>query len=148
MKNALISVNDAVFQNVCDSILISQNKEYAVCSRTGSQFAKQKTRKGTPDSFILLENGQYLFVKFSTNVSAGVNKLKDDVNKCLDEEKTGIGLTNINQIILCVNFNLKLEEVDELKSLVKTSGVELKIHTLESLALDIQFHYRDIANEY
>ena len=54
IENALLSINQAAFQELCDSFLLLRNNNYSSFSRTGSQDGKQKTIKGTPDTFLLL----------------------------------------------------------------------------------------------
>lgn len=56
IENALASINETVFQELCDSFLILKNENYRAFSRVGSQSGKQKTIKGTPDTFLLLPN--------------------------------------------------------------------------------------------
>ena len=53
IENALASINETVFQELCDSFLILKNENYRAFSRVGSQSGKQKTIKGTPDTFLL-----------------------------------------------------------------------------------------------
>ena len=43
IENALIEINETVFQELCDSYLVLRNPNYAAFSRTGSQSGKQKT---------------------------------------------------------------------------------------------------------
>src|ERR1700733_1803670 len=114
IESALISINGSVFQELCDNFLALRNKNYAAFSRTGSKSGKQKTVKGTPDAFLLLPNGKFIFVEYSTNITAHVSKLKSDLRKCLDEQKTKIPINQIAEIVLCLNFNLKAEEVKTL----------------------------------
>lgn len=51
IENALSAINETVFQELCDSFLVLKNNNYRAFSRTGSQSSKQKTIKGTPDTF-------------------------------------------------------------------------------------------------
>ena len=100
IENALASINETVFQELCDSFLILKNENYRAFSRVGSQSGKQKTIKGTPDTFLLLPNGKYVFVEYSTNITKGVSKLREDIEKCLDTTKTKIPINQIVEIIL------------------------------------------------
>ena len=95
IENALASINETVFQELCDSFLILKNDNYRTFSRVGSQSGKQKTTKGTPDTFYLLPNGKYVFVEYSTNITKGVSKLQEDIEKCLDTTKTKIPINQI-----------------------------------------------------
>ena len=148
IENALSSINGTVFQELCDSFLAIRNNNYSALSRIGSQSGKQKTTIGTPDTFLLLPNGKYIFVEHSTNISARVHKLLDDINKCLDSNKTGIPISQIAEIILCVNFNLKADEIKTLRDLLKNTRIVLTIYTLDSLALELFLHHRDLVHQY
>ncbi|QCX38990.1 ATP-binding protein [Aureibaculum algae] len=148
IENALSAINGAVFQELCDSFLLLRNNNYSAFSRTGSQKGNQKTIKGTPDSFLLLPNGKYIFVEYSTNKTQGINKLQDDIDKCLDNKKTGIDIAIISEIIICVNFHLKVFEIETLRSLLENTSIRLTIYTLDSLALELSLQHRDLAKRY
>jgi len=148
IQNAVASLSGAEFQELCDSLLVLRNKNYRAFSRSGSQSGKQKTIIGTPDSFLLLPNGKYIFVEYSTNVSEGVKKLKDDVSKCLDTEKTKIDTRYINEIIVCVNFKLKTGDIEELQSLVRNHYITLTVYMLDSISIDLHLQHRDLVHLY
>jgi hypothetical protein len=148
IENRLMEINETVFQELCDSYLILRNSNYASFARTGSQTGKQKTTKGTPDSFFLLPDGKYIFVEYSTNISAGVKKLKEDIEKCLEQEKTGIAIESIKEIVLCMNFNLKSDNVNQLNSLIEVKDITLTLITLDLLALELHLQHRDLVHQY
>lgn len=148
IENKLSNINEAVFQELCDNFLMLSNPNYRAFSRAGSQSGKQKTIKGTPDTFILLPNGNFLFVEYSTNLTQGSKKLKEDIDKCLNSEKTGIPVNRIAEIIICVNFRLTTLEIGELNEIVADTRINLTIHTLDSLALEIQLGYRNLGSLY
>ncbi len=148
IEKALSSINQAAFQELCDNFLALRNSNYSAFSRTGSQSGKQKTVKATPDTFLLLPNGKYIFVEYSTNITAGLRKLKDDLTKCIDKSKTGISLNQISEIILCVNFNLKPAGIQTLLDLLENTRIRLTVYTLDSLALELHLHHRDLTHEY
>jgi len=146
IQNALIEINDTLFQELCDSFLVLRHPNYAAFSRTGSQSGKQKTTVGTPDSFFLLLNGRYIFVEHTTISSNRVSKLKDDITKCLDVDKTRIAIRDITEIVLCTNFNLKTNEAQELKDLLDSTGIPLTVYTLDSLSLDLFLNHRNLVH--
>jgi len=148
IENALSSINETVFQELCDSFLILKNDNYRTFSRVGSQSGKQKTTKGTPDTFYLLPNGQYVFVEYSTNITKGVSKLQEDIEKCLDTTKTKIPINQIAEIILCINFNLSTEEIQSLKNLLDKTRLTLTIYTLDCLSLELHSQHRDLVHKY
>ena len=145
IENALKSINEAVFQELCDSFLIRKNENYRAFSRTGSQSGKQKTTKGTPDTFLLLPNGKYIFVEYSTNITKGVSKLQEDIEKCLDVTKTKIPTNRIAEIIICINFNLNTEEILYLQNLLPK---KITFYTLDSLAQELHWQHRDLVHRY
>lgn len=148
IENSIASLSGAEFQELCDSLLVLKNKNYRAFSRSGSQSGKQKTIIGTPDSFLLLPNGKYIFVEYSTNVTKGLGKLKEDVSKCLDAEKTKIDTRYINEIIVCVNFKLKPADIEELQSLVRNHYITLTVYTLDLISIDLHLQHRDLAHRY
>lgn len=148
IENALSSINQAAFQELCDSFLALRNSNYSAFSRTGSQSGKQKTVKGTPDTFLLLPNGKYIFVEYSTNITAGIKKLEDDIKKCIDTSKTGIPINQIAEIILCVNFNITTAEIQTLRNLLAKTRIRLTVYTLDSLSIELHLNHRDLTHEY
>lgn len=148
VENALIDVNDVVFQELCDSFLVLRNKNYSAFSRTGSQSGKQKSTKGTPDSFKLLPNGKYIFIEHTTVSSSQKSKLLDDIEKCLDEEKTKISTEDIAEIILCTNFNLGTEDINELRSKLDGKYINLELYTLDRLSIELFHQHPNLCHQY
>jgi hypothetical protein len=148
IENNLLSINDAVFQELCDCFLSLRNDNYKAFSRIGSQIGKQKTIKGTPDTFLLLPNGKYIFVEYSTNSSKGFSKLKEDIEKCFDVKRTNISLESIDEIIICINFKLNTNELNELSNLLSETEISLDLYTLDRLALELNLHHRNLVSEY
>ena len=148
IENALSAINDTLFQELCDSFLILRNKNYRTFSRIGSQTGKQKTTKGTPDTLLLLPNGKYVFLEYTTNITKGISKVKEDIIKCLDTVKTGIPVEKIEEIIICVNFKLDTSEIEDVNNLLSKTGIRLDIYTLDRMALELHLHHRNLAHEY
>jgi len=148
IEKELSSINETIFQELCDSFLAIRNPNYSAFSRTGSQSGKQKTIKGTPDTFLLLPNGKYIFIEYSTNITAGLSKLEDDIKKCIDSTKTGILINQIEEIIICINFNLKSAEIQILANLLSITHIVLTVYTLDSLAIELHLQHRDLTHQY
>ena len=148
IENQLITINETIFQELCDSFLLIRNENYKTFSRVGSMSGKQKTTKGTPDSFSLLPNGKYVFIEYSTNISKRLSKLKEDVSKCIDTKKTGVSTKDIAEIIICINFNLNVEEIQELISIISKTRIVLTVYMLDNLAIELHLHHRNLVHEY
>ncbi|WP_323028449.1 hypothetical protein [Gelidibacter japonicus] len=152
IKERLKNLNDTEFQELCDCYLSLRNIGYKAYSRTGAHEIKQKTTRGTPDSFIQMPNGLYLFVESTTTEHKGkrlLNKLKGDVSDCLDVSKTKIPVNKIQEIILCYNSNLKAVEIEEVNQRALEVMGTLPMHcSLDRLATEIFFHHKNLAHDY
>ena len=65
VENAIRVMNQAAFQELGDLFMISRDKNYNAFICTGSLYGKQKTTKGTPDTFIHTHDGKYIMVEYS-----------------------------------------------------------------------------------
>jgi len=148
VENALSEINDVVFQELCDSFLVLRNNNYRAFSRIGSQSGKQKSTKGTPDSFKLLPNGKYIFIEHTTVSRSQKGKLLDDIKKCLDEKRTKILVEGIAEIILCTNFNLDIEEINELKGILDGKHISLELYTLDRLSIELFHQHPNLCHQY
>lgn len=102
VENAIMAMNQAAFQELGDLFMISKDSDYStfVCIR--SQFGKQKTTKGTPDTFILTHEGECIMVEYSTDSTKKEKKLIEDFDKCL--RKAEIEKLKLKYIILFANY--------------------------------------------
>lgn len=152
IEEALIRVNDAVFQNVCDAILYYTEPDYPNLNRSGSTMGKQKVKKGRPDTYFMLDNGKYVLVEYTTqsrqNKSAFLKKAKTDIKDCMDEAITGIPLTKIEKIIYCANSSLLPKEHLELVSLCSEKGIPLQLKLIDTLSMAMLSVAAPVAKEF
>jgi len=99
IEQKLLAIDGASFQNLCDNYLSLREDEYSSLNRSGSQFGKQKTAVGTPDTFLRLSENKLAYVEFTTQATSIVSKIIDDINKCLDESKTGVNPKLIHKLL-------------------------------------------------
>ncbi|MFT4662351.1 MAG: hypothetical protein ACI8XB_002641 [Patiriisocius sp.] len=149
IENRLKSINETVFQELCDSYLKIKSENYLAFSRTGSQTGKQKTTRGTPDSFFLLSNANYIFIETTTNIT-DKKKLEKDIRGCFDFKKTKIPINKIEEIILCFNWDIDQKEILLLNAIVKRLNNKAKVRylMLQELAIELHLNHRDLANQY
>ncbi|MEQ6120823.1 AAA family ATPase [Reichenbachiella sp. MALMAid0571] len=150
ISDRLLQVNGDIFQELCDMFLILRNQNYKAYSRRGSVPNKQKTRKGTPDSFLLLANGDYLFMEATTFDKGLFEKLLGDIHKCFDENKTGIKKSKIREVVLCFNSDLSTKETEQLLKAINCYNdyTSVSIYGLSRLSSEIYLHHRNLASEY
>ncbi|HZX75467.1 MAG TPA: ATP-binding protein, partial [Cyclobacteriaceae bacterium] len=149
IEERLKALNQATFQELCDSYLILKKPQFKVISRTGSQGGKEKTTKGVPDSFVLLSDNTYIFIEYTTQQTELFKKLKSDISNCTDETKTQIPVSKILEIILCFNSKLKVSDAEDLTKFANSLGIKvLKLITIDELALQLHLHHRNLAKDY
>ena len=146
IQNALKELDGAIFQKLSDSYLL--RKGYNQINPIGSVIGKNKTKTGTPDTLIPIENGKYIFVEYTTLEKGVFAKFSDDIQKCLDESKTGISIDKIQEIVLCFNTELGTKEIEDLRLLCEKSGVNLNQFGNGSISYDLLEKYPSIAKDY
>ena len=142
IENAINAMNQAAFQELGDLFMISRDKDYNAFICTGSQYGKQKTIKGTPDTFILTHDGKYLMVEYSTNETKREKKLIEDFEKCLTEN--GIEKSKLKCIILCTNYKLSKEEVIAIKKYAEEAYTFCQIYDGSRLARELYVNHKDL----
>lgn len=149
IEKALQEINPTIFQELCDSFLLLRNENYKAFSRIGSQTGKQKTTRGTPDSFFLLPNGNYIFVEVTTDISTK-DKLANDIKACFNAEKSKIPTNKIEEIILCFNWNIDITEIEKLNKLANSFKYDVSVSywPLDSLSIELNRNHRDLVKEY
>lgn len=148
IEQKLLAIDGAAFQNLCDNYLSLREEEYSSLNRSGSQLGKQKTIVGTPDTFLRLSDNKLAYVEFTTQATSIVSKISDDIDKCLDESKTGVNRKLIHKIIICLNSRLSVEEETKIQEYVKGKKISLELIGIDTLALEIMSKYLLLAREY
>lgn len=79
IKQKILQLDQGSFQNLCDQILHSLG--YSNLVSLGSHSGTQKTTKGTPDTYCIIEDSKYVFVEYTTQQNDLRNKITDDIKK-------------------------------------------------------------------
>ncbi|KGO93186.1 nSTAND3 domain-containing NTPase [Flavobacterium subsaxonicum] len=151
IENALKGINQASFQILVNHLLHLQGNKFI--GAPGAVVGKEKTSKGTPDSFFVNED-RYVFVECTTQERLGESKsffekLAKDIDHCYKEEVTTIKKEQIEKVILACNEKISVEEYDRLNTKVKSynSDTKFEILTIQNLPLLI-FDIPKLADEY
>lgn len=147
IEQQLIGIDSAAFQNLCDVYLALREQERSSINRTGSMLGKQKTVKGTPDTFFRLADGSLRYVEYTTTDAGLVAKIKEDIDKCLDQSKTGVPPSEVSKIIICFNSRLNVAEETELTKYVATKNINIELIGLDWLAVEIYSKYLILAKD-
>lgn len=146
IQSELKQINSAKFQELCDSYLYK--KGYSDIEPFGSMVGKEKTVKGTPDSYIRLPNGNYIFIEYTTNESNLFSKLEKDLDGCFDEKKTGIHPSRIEKIIVCHNLKLSPHEEEQLAEKCAVHRCSFEQIGIGRLSLALSQDYPGIAKDF
>ena len=125
-----------IFQRICNYYLF---RKYDISpTESGGAKGKDKTKPGTPDSFMVLQNGNFIFVEHSTGEKGLYSKFKEDLEeKCFNEEKTEVPISKIEKVILCYNTKLSPSDTSKLVEICKNRKVEIIFLDLNKLSNEI-----------
>ncbi|MEG4023917.1 nSTAND3 domain-containing NTPase [Microcoleus sp. S13C4] len=146
IQTKLTELDGGAFQKLADAYL--HKKGYEQINSLGSVIGADKVRKGTPDTLMPLPNGKYVFAEYTTQQSGIYEKLKKDLDKCFDEEKTGIAVEKIDEVVICYTSTLKTSELDLLREQCQKLGVNLNIFGIDTLSYDLYQKYPGIARDF
>ena len=146
IEKAISSMNSTNFHRLCSAYL-NAKFDYSI-SRENTAKNKSEPAKGTPDTFILLPNGNYVFVEITTQQNNVGNKFIDDLDKCFDATKTGVPLSKIEKVILCYSQKLSNPEIESLNTKCQEHNKDLEIVTLDSLKYDLYNNYKSLVKDF
>lgn len=145
-QNALRELDGGSFQKLADAYL--HKKGYDRINPLGSVIGADKTRIGTPDTFISLPNGKFVFAEYTTRQSGICEKFREDLGKCFDETKTGVPIDMIEEVVLCHTSNLSPKEELALANMCRKRRVNLNIFGIGRISYDLNLYYPGLAKEH
>lgn len=147
IKQRILQLDQGSFQNLCDQILSKEG--YLNIVGYGSCAGTQKTTKGTPDTYFIMEDGRFVFVEYTVQLQNLSTKIIDDINKCLNVNETKISCDKISEIIYChTSSNIKPSLYDEIDQLCKPNNISYSIWGIDRIAENLYTKNRGLAKEY
>ena len=147
VKRRIIELSPAEFQEFCDVFL--SKKIHGKLHGYGMKAGTGKTTIGNPDSYFRKEDGKYIFVAYTMQETSIYSKLKEDIEKCLDQSETGIYVNDIDKIICChTSSNLKPGDDKKLHDFCEANGVELIIYGVDEISNQVLSNYPSLAKDY
>lgn len=147
IQKTLMELDGGSFQKLADSYLL--RKGCSQINPIGSVTGSNKVRKGTPDTLIPTPDGKYVFGEHTTIAADQVySKFCKDIAKCLDESKTGVPVSKIEEIVLCFTSELSPENIDNLRVLCEKEEVNLNLFGIGAISYDILEKFPNIAKDY
>lgn len=151
IEKYLLGVDQATFQKMMNHLLHLEGHKFL--GSPGSVIGKNKTSKGSPDSFF--EDGdKYIFCEFTTQEKLSAResfftKLQKDIDHCFDVLKSGIPKDKISKVILAFTEEVSAKEYDALKTKVKNhhSNATLIIYSIQEIPFRLVY-YPGLADKY
>lgn len=133
------------FQKLFDAYLYKKYK-FKNIQTLGVQTGTNKTTKGTPDSYVLTEEGNYILINYGTVQSQSADKIKADILSCFEQSKLSLNKDQIQKIICghC-STNIHIEQFDDIIDSIK--GVEVELIGIDTLSHDLALLYPHIAKD-
>lgn len=148
IKSKILQLDGGSFQVLCDEFLYRKG-EYKNILCLGSNSGTLKTTVGNPDTYVRTAEGKYIFFIYTTQKGSIYSKIKDDIEKCFDTEKTGVKIADIKKIICChTSSNLTAGKDKELHKLCKGKNIILELYSLDTLASEIYSNYPILAFDF
>lgn len=135
IEQRILQMDGGEFQKLCDAYLHASG--YGKPNSFGSKSGSNKVKKGTPDTFFERPNGKLVFAEYTTQQEGIFKKLGGDLTKCLNEKKTGVPVSKLEEIVICYTSQLEPSEVLFLKSKCEKKGVGLTLLGISALANDL-----------
>jgi len=135
------------FQELCDVYLSKQG--YKNIFPLGMKSGTHKTTKGIPDTYFKADDGSYILVMYTTQITGDVfSKIESDIIDCFDESKTGLKNSDISEIIYChTSSNITAGEDKKLHEFCKEREVLFSIYGIDLISQDIYEKHHGIAHD-
>lgn len=146
IQNAIKELEGGSFQKLFDAYLYKKYK-FNNIETLGVQDGTNKTTKGTPDSFVVDEDGKYILIMYGTVGKDAFVKIKEDILSCFNKDKLDIDESKIKKIICAYSStNIHIEQQEELKRII--SGIEVELIGLSTISHDLLVNFPFLAAEY
>lgn len=140
-----MQLEGGAFQKLFDAYLYKKYK-FKNIQTLGVQTGTNKTTKGTPDSYVLTDEGNYILINYGSVKSQSVAKIKADILSCFEKSKLSLNKDKIQKIICghC-STNIHIEQFDDIIDSIK--GVDVELIGVDTLSHDLALLYPHIAKD-
>ena len=146
IQNAIRELEGGSFQKLFDAYLYKKYK-FTNIQTLGVQDGTNKTTKGTPDSFVVEDDGKYVLIMYGTVETEAFGKMKKDILSCFNKDKLEIDENKIKKIICAYSStNIHVEQQEELKSMI--SGIDIETIGLSTISHDLLVNFPFLAAEF
>lgn len=138
-----MQLEGGAFQSLFDEYLYKKYK-FTNIQTLGVQTATNKPTKGTPDAYVLTEDGKYILINYGSVSSQPADKIRDDILSCFNTAQLSLEKDKIKRIICghC-STNIHIEQFNSIMELLE--GVEIELIGIDTLSHDLALIYPHIA---
>lgn len=143
IQSKIMQLEGGAFQSLFDEYLYKKYK-FTNIQTLGVQTATNKPTKGTPDAYVLTEDGKYILINYGSVSSHPADKIKADILSCFITAKLSLEKGKIKKIICgYCSTNIHIEQFSSIKQLIE--GVEIELIGIDTLSHDLALIYPHIA---
>lgn len=145
IQSAIIQLEGGAFQKLFDEYLYKKYK-FKNIQTLGVQTGTNKPTKGTPDSYVLTDDGKYILINYGSVSSQPAKKIRADILSCFHKAKLSLPKDKIKRIICghC-STNIHIEQFSSIMESVE--GVEVELIGIDTLSHDLALIYPHIAKD-
>ena len=145
IQSAIMQLEGGAFQKLFDEYLYKKYK-FKNIQTLGVQTGTNKPTKGTPDSYVLTDDGKYILINYGTVSSQPAKKIRKDILSCFDKAKLSLPKNKIKKIICghC-STNIHIEQFSSIMEVIE--GVEVELIGMDTLSHDLALIYPHIAKD-
>ena len=143
IQSKIMQLEGGAFQSLFDEYLYKKYK-FTNIQTLGVQTATNKPTKGTPDAYVLTEDGKYILINYGSVSSQPVDKISADILSCFNTAKLSLEKDKIKKIICghC-STNIHIEQFNSIMELLE--GIEIELIGIDTLSHDLALIYPHIA---
>ena len=147
IKSRIDQLDGGAFQNLCDTYLSYEG--YGAGYSLGMKTGTDKVAPGSPDTYFLTADRQYILVMYTTQKKNFLKKAIEDIDKCFNSKKTGISADDVAEIIYCHTYGrLRPGDDQDLRKYCEERGAALTLIGLDKLGNDIFRKYPILARDF
>ncbi|OLQ38373.1 hypothetical protein ATX28_09160 [Oenococcus oeni] len=149
IENHVNRLSGSAFQILCDTYLKKSHFSKFEYHSYGRKTGEDKTIKGNPDTYFIDQNGQYIFVMYTTIKKNLLSKLTEDVNKCFDIKKNGnTPVDRISEIVYCyTDGRISAGDRDILGNICLQHDTLFKMLSTAEISQDLFDNYSSIVRD-
>ena len=146
IQKAITQLEGGAFQKLFDQYLYKKYK-FKNIQTLGVQTGTNKPTKGTPDSYVLADDGKYILINYGSVSEQPVEKIRKDILSCFNKAKLSLPKEKIKKIICghC-STNIHIEQFDNIIKSIE--GIKIELVGIDTLSHDLALIYPHIAKDH